>query len=288
MGTLQPEHSARNQPEGTVTGRELVVAGGQGPEVLAAVDRPFHAGAQPVDRAVEGPGPPLRPQPRNRVADAAPATVGPRRSPGVALVADHALGSQPRPAPAGALDRPLRQQRGESGRLVALPRREHQRHRLATPLDPQVDLRRETALAPTERLRLGPPFAPAACWWARTIVLSTKCTSQSSWPAASAARWTAAKIASQIPASRHQRKRVCTLDQGPYRSGRSRQGAPVASFHRMPLITSRSSWRGCPAVCAGSSGCSRAQTASLISCRCIIHLPKLEIVNDFLRTIHAH
>src|SRR5918997_1365089 len=56
MSMLDPEHSHRNQPEGTVAGGALVVAGGEGAELLAAVDRALDAVAQPVHGAVERPG----------------------------------------------------------------------------------------------------------------------------------------------------------------------------------------------------------------------------------------
>jgi hypothetical protein len=42
------------------------------------------------------------------------------------------------------------------------------------------------------------------------------------------------------------RKRVDTLCHGPYRSGRSRHGAPVPSRQRMPPTTSRWSLAGHP------------------------------------------
>jgi hypothetical protein len=66
-------------------------------------------------------------------------------------------------------------------------------------------------------------------------VPSTKWTLQSNCPAASAWAWTAAKRRSHCPASRQRRKRLYSVAQEPYRSGTSRQGAPVRSFHRMPL-----------------------------------------------------
>jgi hypothetical protein len=36
------------------------------------------------------------------------------------------------------------------------------------------------------------------------------------------------------PPARQRPYRLATVDQGPYRSGRSRQGAPVRSFHKIP------------------------------------------------------
>jgi hypothetical protein len=102
-----------------------------------------------------------------------------------------------------------------------------------------VHLGREAALALAQRLGFWrPPFAPAACWCARITVPSTTWTLQSTSPAASASCCTAAKIRSQIPAFRQRQNRLYTVDQGPYRSGRSRHGAPVRSRHTMPLTGS--------------------------------------------------
>src|SRR5215216_2782837 len=134
MGIPDPEDYHRNQPEGAVAGGALVVAGGQGAELLAAVDQPLDAVAQPVHGAVEGASPALGSQPGDGIADAAPAAVGAPRAPGVAPVAHHARGAHPRPATAGAADRALLQQPLEGGGLVALPGCQHQRQRLAVAL----------------------------------------------------------------------------------------------------------------------------------------------------------
>src|ERR671932_544899 len=268
MSISDPEDKHRNHPEGAVAVGALVVAGGQAAELLAAGDQPLDPVAQPVRRTVEAATPALRPQPGDGVAEAAPPAGGAPRPPGVAPVAHYAPGAPPRPAPAGAADRALLQQLLEGGGLVPLPGRQHQRQRLAAALRAEMDLGGEAALTAPEGLRFWvPPLAPAACWCARTTVPSTKWTPQSSRPAASACRCTAASIPSQTPARRQRRKRVYTLCHGPNRSGRSRHGAPVASFQRMPLMTSRSSLRGLPAWRGGSSGASRAHSVSVNSCR---------------------
>src|SRR5437764_6929032 len=268
MGISDPEDRHRNHPEGAVALGALVVAGGQAPDLLAAVAQPLDPVAQAVRGAVKGAGRALRPQQRAGVADAAPPAVGAQRAPGVAPVAHQPTRALPRPTPAGAADRALLQQLLEGGGLAALPGRQHQRHRLAAALGAEMDLRGEAALAAPERLRFRvPPFAPAACWCARITVPSTKWTAQSISPAASACCCTAASIRSQTPARRRRRKRVYTLCHGPNRSGRSRQGAPVTNFHRMPWMTNRSSLRGLPAFRGGSSGANRAHSVSVNSCR---------------------
>src|SRR3954454_179232 len=282
MSRLEPKHSHRNRPEGLVAGRALVVAGGEAAVLLAASDQVLHAMAEAVDGAVERPGAVLVAAARDGVADATAPAVGAPRPAGVALVPDDPIGADAGAPPAGPSDRPLLQQALEGGRLVALARRQDHRHRLAAALGPEMDLRREAALAPAERFgRRVPPFAPAACWCARITVPSTKWTVQSTWPAASAWRWTAAKIPSQTPPRVQRRKRVYTVCHGPYRSGRSRHGAPVASFQRMPSMIRRSSRRGLPAFRGGSNGPSRAHSVSLNSCRPRIpHLPEHAICSQ--------
>src|SRR2546421_8835946 len=88
-------------------------------------------------------------------------------------------------------------------------------------------------------------------------------------PPAPASVGTAASPRSPPPATRQRRKRVYTLSHGPYRSGKSRHGAPVRSFHKMPFTISRCDLFGRPVLgrSGGSSGASRSHSASVISCR---------------------
>src|SRR5439155_17395388 len=165
---------------------------------------------------------------------------GPDGVAAVALVATHAIRPHAGPARPRPPDRPLVEQRVEDGGLVLLARGEHEGHRLTMPLGAGVHLGRKAALAVAECLGFWvPPFAPAACWCARITEPSTKWMPQSTSPAASAWRWTASNSRSQIPASRQRRKRLYSVCHGPYRSGTSRQGAPVRIFHRIPLRTVR-------------------------------------------------
>ena len=138
-------------------------------------------------------------------------------------------------------------------------------------LDGRVLDERQLALA--KRLRFWrPPLAPAACWCARITVPSTKWTLQSTAPAWSACRWTAARIRSQIPATRQRQNRLYTVDHGPYRSGRSRHGPPVRSLQRMPLMICRWSVFVRPVFgfSGGSSGPSRSHSESVSSPRWLI------------------
>ncbi|CAM5270007.1 hypothetical protein SALBM217S_00423 [Streptomyces griseoloalbus] len=87
-------------------------------------------------------------------------------------------------------------------------------------------------------------------------------TSHSMSPAASALAWAARSIRSKVPSLAHRRKRVCSVAQEPYRSGTSRQAVPVRNFHTIPLRTVRSSSRLRPRSDRGSSGCTKAHSAS--------------------------
>src|SRR3712207_4341262 len=153
----------------------FVVAGGQGAVLLTARDQALDAVAQPVDGAVEGAAAVFGAQLGDGVADASPSQIRPPRAAGVALVADHPPRPQPRAAASWSRHRALFHELGERGHLAAPPRREHQRQRLAAALRTEVNLRRAAAAAAAKRLRRRvPPFAPAACWCARTVVPSTK------------------------------------------------------------------------------------------------------------------
>jgi hypothetical protein len=232
----QPEQNRGNDPQGAVAVRALVVAGGQTAELLAPIDQPLDPISQAVRCPIEGPAPPFPPLVRDRVADTPPPAVRSIAPPSVPFVPDHAVGPQPGPPAAGPAHRPLLEQLLEHRNFVLLAGGEHQGQQLAAAFRPEMDLRREAALAAPERFRRRvPPFAPAACWCARMTVPSTKWTVQSNCPAASARAWTAANTRSQTPASRQRRKRLYSVGHGPYRAGTSRQGTPVASFQRIPL-----------------------------------------------------
>lgn len=58
-------------------------------------------------------------------------------------------------------------------------------------------------------------------------------------PTASSLTITSSRIRCQVPSLVHNRSRSRAVFHGPYRSGRSRQGAPVRSFRRIALITCR-------------------------------------------------
>jgi hypothetical protein len=229
--------------------------------------------ATAVDGAIKWAGPVFGAELRDGVPDTSAPESDAVAATRVALVARGSAGTNARPAASGSTDGPPVHQRLEDGRFVLLTRSEQHGQRPALPLGLEVHLRAEAALALAKRLRFWrPPFAPAACWCARITVPSTKWTPQSTAPARSARCWTAAKIRSQIPATRQRQNRLYTVDHGPYRSGRSRQGLPVRSRHRMPLMIRRCSAFGRPVsgFSGGSTGSSRPHSWSVSSPRCLM------------------
>jgi hypothetical protein len=78
----------------------------------------------------------------------------------------------------------------------------------------------------------------------------------------------------QVPSLLQRLKRSKQVCQGPYLCGRSRQGEPVRSFHRMPLMTVRWSLHWPPLwPCSGKSGSISCQAWSVISPRLTIAVP---------------
>ena len=84
-----------------------------------------------------------------------------------------------------------------------------------------ADLRAQAAARTPDRLIFAAPFAPAACWCARTMVESMIRYSKSGFST------NALKTRSHTPFLAHRRKRWNTLFQWPNSLGRSRHGAPA-------------------------------------------------------------
>lgn len=208
---------------------------------------------------------------RDGIADAPPPQIASETRAAVALVAHQASRTQTWTTASRSFDGALLQQLTHNSLLVPLTRREGKGHQLAAAFGPNVQFGAQSAPTAAEGLSLGTAFfAPAACWWARITVPSTKWTSQSNSPSRSLAACTSAKIRSQTPALRQRWNRLYTVGHLPYRSGRSRQGAPVRSTHRMPLTTSRSSFRGRPRPTrSGSNGSSFIHCSFVNSPRCM-------------------
>ena len=56
--------------------------------------------------------------------------------------------------------------------VVDVPARQDEAQRIAESVDDDVDLRARATARTPNLLRIAPPFAPAACWCARTMVAS--------------------------------------------------------------------------------------------------------------------
>jgi len=285
----EPEDSHDNHPGGAEGVGALVVAGGEGAVLLAASDQVLDQMAAMIGVAIEGAGGVFGAELGDGLADPPSSHGNSMAVACVALVAGAAAGADAWSTTPVSTDGSLVHEPLEDGRLVLLTRSEQHGQRLAGTIGLEVHLGREATLTLPECLRVWrPPFAPAACWCARMTVPSTKWTLQSTAPAVSASRWTAAKIRSQIPATRHRRSRLDTVDHGPYRSGRSRHGAPVRKRHRMPLMIRRWSTFGRPVsgFSGGRCGSSRSHSWSLNSPRCL--MPTVEQIPAHLSGRFAH
>jgi hypothetical protein len=247
---------------------ELVVAGGDRPVLLQAVDQPLDAVALAIGLPIEGALLGLVRPPWDHRADAPASQLATHRSAAVALVARHPLGSEAWSAASPPLDRPALQQGRQRCLLVALAPGQAERDRPAPALGPEVDLRGETSTTAPQGL-VRPLLAPAACGWARTTLPSTKWIVQSRFPSASASACSSARILSQSPCCCQRRNRLYTVFQLPYRPGKSRQGAPVRNRHRIALRIRRWSAFGRPTrgLAGGSNGSRRFHCSSVSSCR---------------------
>jgi hypothetical protein len=253
---------------------QLLVAGRYSSELLEAVEQPLHlvpfAVGDPIEPWVDRVGRTVG----NHVADAAPLQILPHGPAAVAFVSRQSVGSQPGPTTPRTLDCARFQQQRQRQLLMALPAGQREDDGLATALGAEMDLGAESAATPAERLWA--PFfrAPAACWWARMTDPSTKWSVQSSAPRASASAWSAWRMRDQTPVSCQRRKRLYTVCQLPYDSGRSRHGAPVLDTQSKALSICRWSRFGRPlqGLVGGSSGANRAHCSSVSSWRCIYPL----------------
>src|SRR5438477_10004352 len=113
--------------------------------------------------------------------------------------------------------------------------------------------------------------APAAARAARTLLPSTHHRSQSIRPCWSSLIWRDSMMRAKTPFLRQLRKWWYTVCQGPKRSGRSRQDAPVTRIQKMALSRVRRSLAGRPvrALLAGKCGSTNAHCSSVSSWRFI-------------------
>ena len=157
---------------GEIVDGALLVARGNPPELLQAVEQALDTVARPIRRAVKAGPAALVGLARDHRADAAPAQMRPCRLARKSLVARHPPGPQARAPAALATDSPRVKQGGKRDAVVALAARQMEGDGLAVSLGADVDLGREAPARAAERLTVLPPLAPAAETWARTTVES--------------------------------------------------------------------------------------------------------------------
>src|SRR5215471_13553307 len=139
----------------------------------------------------------------------------------VGFVCDHAISSE------------IGQQLRRGGDVVCLTTRQDETQGATERIGDGMDLGGQSSSGTPQSLVAVPPFPVAACWWARTKVVS----SMRYWLSGSPVRL--AKTRSQTPALAHRVKRLCTLLYLPYRSGRSLQRAPDRKTHRTAFTNRR-------------------------------------------------
>jgi hypothetical protein len=147
------------------------------------------------------------------------------------------------------------------GRVVVLAGREDNVQGLAFGRRDGVDFGRKASSRAAQSIASDPPFPPAASWCARITVPSIN------EPTSSSTR-RVSKTRSQTPRLAHRAKRLYVVFQLPYRSGMSRQGAPVLSLHMTAFRKARSPRRDRGPGWIGSRSFTIAHWASLSSCRC--------------------
>jgi hypothetical protein len=109
--------------------------------------------------------------------------------------------------------------------------------------------RKTMAVCHCHDLRTFAPLGLSHCpppFFAATNVPSIKHSDRSSFPRSFKSSASEVNIFSSTPSRRHSWKRRWQMAGEKYRSGKSCQGAPVRSTHRMPLITPRLLMRGLP------------------------------------------
>jgi hypothetical protein len=148
------------------------------------------------------------------------------------------------------------------GRVVLLAGREDDVKRFAFAGRDRMDLGGKASSRTAQMIASDPPFPPAASWCARMTVPSMR------EPTSSSIR-NALKTCSHTPRLAHLANRLYVVFQLPYRSGMSRQGAPVLSRHITALTKSLSPRLDRGPGWIGSKFTRVAHWASLSSCLCM-------------------
>src|SRR5215210_4645200 len=237
-----PDHSTCDVDEGEEVSGAAVEPRREAAEVLELIEAAFDAVAFLVERDVV--------RDRNlaragRRDDSEHAGVSDQLAQSVAVVGF--VGDD-----GAALDAFQQRRRGDD--IVDLAAGENEAQRAAERIGEHVDFAGQSSSGAPQSLILVPPFPVAACWCARTRVVSSMRYSF----LRSLVR--TSKTRSHAPFLAQRTKRVCTLFHLPYRAGRSCQRAPERRTHKTPLTNRRLS----PAVRPGSP----ALPGSKASMRC--------------------
>lgn len=231
-------------------GGRLFVATGDGAEALDVMEEALNVPTEAIEAVRLAP--PVVPPCRIHRDDRLHASLADRddyRIGIVPCVCDQGLASR-------VIDQVLRLRR-----IVLLAGREDDVKRFALGRCDRVDLGRKTSSRTAQSIASDPPLPPAASWCALITVPSM------SEPTSSSIR-RVLKIRSHTPLLAHRAKRLYVVFQLPYRSGMSRQGAPVLSRHMTALTNPRSPSLDRGPGWTGSSAATFAHWASLSSCRC--------------------
>lgn len=291
--------SQRLPYEGELNGRlvadsELVVSGRDASRLLQKADPALdfvpafvhfavEAGRTAAGRTAAEPVSGLVPLLRDGVRDPAFAQVGANLTGGVRPVGKHMFrpGAGASTADPGNTD--SLHHLHEGGRVAPLASSDDGCEDVERGIDGEVNLGSQSAARASqavvvrlgrEAIRTRPAWivspllrAPAACWWARQTVESTE-TSHSMIPSASALTCNFFRTRAHVSSICHRRNTAYAVSQGPYRSGRSRQGEPVRARHQIPSKTCRRSLGGRPIFgISGNTASSRSHCASVRSPR---------------------
>lgn len=183
---LDPKPCAGEVERGEEVVGVLEVACGDASEVLEAVEEAFDPVALTIEVSVDGPNHTDIALARDVSRCARGLDGGDHRLPVVAAVSDDVAGQSERTDELRC-----------SGLVGGLSRREQEPDRQASPVHDGMDLGRQAPTGETDGVIRAPFFPPAACWWARTMELSIRCSEAGDFSAR------ASKTRNQTPAFAH-------------------------------------------------------------------------------------
>ena len=244
---------------------EFVIARGDASELLDPAEETFDQVAVLVDVAIE---------------ESLIESVGARRDDRLAALSSDGLDKGVRIVPLVRDDKfgwLILDQRFRLLDVGNLSCRENHAQGIAQGIDRHVQFCRQTSPRATDFLKAGFFWAPAECWWARTIVESMNKHSMSASPRKVVA------TRAQTPFSRQREKRTNVRCQCPNSGGRSRHGLPVRMIQRTASTKRRLSLAVQPGSLAlpGNSSSMRSHWSSRNIFRSILPLPKSQDMTIF-------